>query len=90
MRAAFLGFVFALGLYINLIAPQHVQPFGIYMCIMAAFHYSEYLTMAIIKPNVADVESFVLNHSPQYIIAALSSWLEFAVECYFFPGKPKL
>lgn len=56
------------------------------MCVMAFFHYSEYLTIAIIHPDEVSTDAFVINHSPQYIMAAVSSWVEFALECYFFPG----
>ncbi|XP_018319589.1 protein-S-isoprenylcysteine O-methyltransferase isoform X2 [Agrilus planipennis] len=41
--------------------------------------------MAIIQPKLVTVNSFVINHSMQYTIAAVSSWIEFAIETYFFP-----
>lgn len=56
------------------------------MSIMAIFHYSEFLSIAIVQPKQVSVDSFVINHSPQYTIAAVTSWLEFFIESYFFPG----
>lgn len=87
MRALNLGCVFAIGIYIYTLAPQFYRIFGVYMCVMSIFHFSEYLAIAIILPSLVSVDSFVINHSPQYTIAAVFSWLEFAVESYFVPGK---
>lgn len=87
VRATFLGFVVALGIYIRSIAPDHIKIFGIYMCVMATFHYSEFLCIAFIQPKLLSIDSFVINHSLQYTVAAATSWLEFFIETYFFPGK---
>lgn len=82
-----LGGLFALGIYINLVASSHLSIFGIYLSVMALFHFSEFIAIAIIQPNRVTANSFVLNHSPQYNIAAVTSWIEFFIEAYFFPGK---
>lgn len=87
MRALNLGCVLAIGIYIAILIPQLYSIFGAYMLVMSVFHFSEFLTIAIIHPSSVSVDSFVINHSPQYTIAAISSWLEFALEAYFFPGK---
>lgn len=87
MRAAFLGCAFAIGFFIYMVVAEPFRIFGVYMCTMAVFHFSEFVTIAIIHPSLVSSDSFVINHSPQYTIAAVSSWLEFAVESYFFPGK---
>jgi protein-S-isoprenylcysteine O-methyltransferase len=57
------------------------------MSIMALFHYSEFLSIAIVQPKQVSTDSFVINHSPQYTIAAVTSWVEFFIESYFFPGS---
>nr|CAI5828744.1 unnamed protein product [Callosobruchus analis] len=90
VRAALLGAVFALGFYVRIIAPPNVKVFGTYMCIMAFFHFSEFFFIALIQPKQVSTDSFVINHSPQYIIAAVTSWLEFFLECYFFPGLKQI
>lgn len=85
VRAALLGFIFALGIYLNLTAPNNVKMFGVYMCVMSIFHYSEFLSIAYIQPKLVSIDSFVINHSLQYSIAAVTSWFEFFIESYFFP-----
>lgn len=87
IRATFLGFIFALGVYIWFLAVPNLSIFGIYMTVMAVFHFSEYMAIALINPDTLSTDSFVINHSPQYTLAALVSWTEFALESYFFPGK---
>lgn len=57
------------------------------MWIMAFFHFSEFIAITIIQPSQVTTDSFVINHSPQYIVAAITSWLEFFVESYVFPGN---
>lgn len=44
---------------------------------------------AIYNSNTLSIDSFLLNHSPEYKIAAVASWIEFAVEYYFFPDLKK-
>lgn len=80
-----MGCIFALGIYVYLETPSHISPFGLYMCVMSFFHFSEYVAIAIVQPNELSTNSFVINHSPQYIIAAVSSWIEFFVEAYTIP-----
>lgn len=59
-----------------------------YMCSLSFFHYSEYLVTAIINPHSLSLDSFLLNHSVEYSLAAISSWLEFTVEKLTVPGRP--
>lgn len=87
IRASFLGIVFAVGIYLKLVAPAHIKIFGVYMCVLAFFHFSEFVAIAIVQPKQVSPNSFVINHSPQYTVAAMTSWLEFFVESYLFPGK---
>lgn len=56
------------------------------MCSLSFFHYSEYLVTAIINPRSLSLDSFLLNHSVEYTLAAVSSWLEFTVEKLSVPG----
>lgn len=58
------------------------------MCSLSLFHYSEYLVTAINNPRSLSLDSFLLNHSFEYNLAALSSWVEFTLEKLFFPGWP--
>ncbi|XP_015600763.1 protein-S-isoprenylcysteine O-methyltransferase [Cephus cinctus] len=85
VRATFLGYVFAVGILIFFCSSASWQMFGIYISVLAFFHYSEFLAIAWTNPDTVSIESFILNHSLAYGIAACSSWLEFIVERYFFP-----
>lgn len=88
-RSVNLGFVLAIGVYLRVVAPDHIKIFGVYMCVLSIFHYTEFLCMAYIQPKLVSVDSFVINHSVQYSIAAFASWVEFFVESYFFPEMKK-
>ncbi|XP_030761452.1 protein-S-isoprenylcysteine O-methyltransferase [Sitophilus oryzae] len=89
-RAALLGGLFSLGFYIYLVCPNNIKIFGLYMSVMSFFHASEFMAIAIVQPNLVSTDSFVLNHSPEYTIAAVISWAEFFIEAYFFPNIKQL
>uniref|UniRef100_A0A8D1PN10 Protein-S-isoprenylcysteine O-methyltransferase n=1 Tax=Sus scrofa TaxID=9823 RepID=A0A8D1PN10_PIG len=55
------------------------------MCSLSLFHYSEYLVTAVNNPKSLSLDSFLLNHSLEYTVAALSSWIEFTLENIFWP-----
>lgn len=57
------------------------------MCSLSLFHYSEYLVTAINNPRSLSLDSFLLNHSFEYNLAALSSWVEFTLEKLLVPGQ---
>lgn len=59
--------------------------FGIYASVLSTFHFSEFLTIAWTNPKAISIDSFILNHSLAYSIAACSSWVEFLIERYYFP-----
>lgn len=63
-----------------------IVPLCRYMCSLSFFHYSEYLVTAIINPRSLSLDSFLLNHSVEYTLAAVSSWVEFTVEKLTVPG----
>ncbi|CAM4679817.1 unnamed protein product [Leuciscus chuanchicus] len=84
VRACFLGFAFGCGLILSL-ADTAWTHFGWYMCSLSFFHYSEYLVTAIINPRSLSLDSFLLNHSIEYTLAAISSWIEFTVEMLLIP-----
>jgi len=62
------------------------SPFGLYLCTLTFFHYSEYLATSITSPKTLSMDSFLLNHSRAYGIAALASLMEYGLEAYFVPG----
>uniref|UniRef100_A0A6B2E9R4 Protein-S-isoprenylcysteine O-methyltransferase n=1 Tax=Phlebotomus kandelakii TaxID=1109342 RepID=A0A6B2E9R4_9DIPT len=85
VRACFLGYVFSMGVFIFFLAPEHIRTFGLYAAIMGTFHWTEYLGIAVSNPRTLSPDSFVLNHSTHYLLAAAMSWVEFLLESYFLP-----
>ncbi len=53
---------------------------------MSFFHFSEFVITSVIRPKNLSSESFLLNHSKAYGIAALTSWIEYLIELWLFPG----
>ncbi|XP_076652505.1 isoprenylcysteine carboxylmethyltransferase ste14 [Halictus rubicundus] len=84
-RAVFLGYAFGIGLLMSLVLPPSWQMFGVYITVLATFHYSEFLSIAWINPSTLSIDSFILNHSIAYGVAACSSWVEFIVEREYLP-----
>nr|XP_060614687.1 protein-S-isoprenylcysteine O-methyltransferase [Anolis sagrei ordinatus] len=89
IRACFLGFAFGCGLLLSF-GQSTWKHFGWYMCSLSLFHYSEYLVTAVNNPRSLSLDSFLLNHSFEYNMAAISSWVEFTVEKFMFPGMKQL
>lgn len=85
IRSAFLGAVFATGLYLATF-DDGLKVFGLYVMLLSGFHFTEFMSVALTNPKTLSIDSFILNHSVQYGVAAISSWVEWAVEYYFFPG----
>ncbi|XP_075978050.1 isoprenylcysteine carboxylmethyltransferase ste14 [Anticarsia gemmatalis] len=85
IRSAFLGAAFSLGLYLTTF-DNGWRVFGLYTMILSMFHFSEFLSVALTNPRTLTIDSFILNHSVQYGLAAVASWIEWAVEYYFFPN----
>lgn len=50
---------------------------------LSFFHFSEYFTTAATNPTNLTLDSYLLNHSVSYWIAALASWIEYFLEDYY-------
>lgn len=86
-RAALLGEGLSLGILLSLLGTNHwSSTFGLYLSVLSLFHFSEYLITSIINPKSLSLDSFLLNHSKEYGIAAMSSITEFTIEAYFWPN----
>ncbi|KAK9764411.1 farnesyl cysteine-carboxyl methyltransferase [Basidiobolus ranarum] len=77
-----LGIVFGAGftasIYIK--SPQ----LCLYMAFLALFHYLEYTLTAIYNSHTLSLDSYLLNHSTEYILANVIVLLEYLIELYFF------
>ncbi|CAH0585431.1 unnamed protein product [Chrysodeixis includens] len=85
IRSAFLGATFAMGAFLSTF-DNGWKVFGLYTMILSMFHFSEFMSVALTNPRTLTVDSFILNHSLQYGLAAVASWIEWAIEYYFFPN----
>ena len=81
----FLGSAFAVGAITATMGEGYFS-FGCYAMALAFFHFSEYVVTAIFTPHSLTIDSFLLNHSMEYGVAAMLSWIEFLLEFYFFPA----
>lgn len=80
-----LGIVFAVGVVMFLSGEVYMY-FGLYAMALSFFHMSEYVTTSIFNSDTLSLDSFLVNHSHEYVIAAIASWLEYGIEFYFFPS----
>ncbi|XP_071109319.1 protein-S-isoprenylcysteine O-methyltransferase-like [Haliotis cracherodii] len=89
VRAGFLGVCFGTGLLISMSDTSWVH-FGWYITALAFFHWSEYYTTAVTNPKALSLESYLLDHSREYKLAALASWTEFTIEWFIFPSLKEI
>ena len=86
-RSTLITNVFLIGF---LISTQQSYPalhsFGYYLMVLSFFHLSEFVFTALYNSKEVSTDSFLLNHSREYAIAAASSWLEFFIEVLIFPS----
>jgi protein-S-isoprenylcysteine O-methyltransferase len=73
--ANFLGYCTAFGVIVAKRSALY-SSFGWYIIFMSLFHYLEFLTTALTNPKNLSVDSYLLNHSMEYGIAAVASWVE--------------
>ena len=85
IRGAALGNVFGLGLTLSL-SGWTWSHFGWYMAALSFFHWGEFMSTAVTNPRSLSLESYLLDHSKEYHLAAVASWMEFFIEWYFLPG----
>ncbi|XP_014212715.1 protein-S-isoprenylcysteine O-methyltransferase [Copidosoma floridanum] len=84
-RAFFLGFVICLGLSIDLASEPTWKIFGVYASVLSTFHFTEFLSVASTNPVASSSDTYIINHSFAYTVAALASWIEYFFERYYFP-----
>ncbi len=53
---------------------------------MSVFHFFEYYVTALSNPGNLSTDSFLLNHSVAYGVAAAVSWAEFGLEASYAPS----
>lgn len=90
IRSAILGILASVGLsFINGELQSHFVPLGFYLLLLSFFHFSEFFVTSLTNPSTLSPSSFLLEHSAAYVAAISGSFLEYAIEIYFFPGFKK-
>jgi len=59
-----------------------------YITFLSFFHFLEFFATAYCQPTKVNYDSYVVNHSKDYTIAAIVSWIEFWIETLLL-GKYK-
>nr|CAG4637313.1 EOG090X0CFU [Ceriodaphnia reticulata]SVE73164.1 EOG090X0CFU [Ceriodaphnia reticulata] len=85
-RSLLLGVTQGFGTTVCFWGSENYRSLGWYISVMSFFHFSEFVVTSVIRPKNLSSESFLLNHSKAYGIAALTSWIEYLVELWLFPG----
>nr|SVE80939.1 EOG090X0CFU [Daphnia magna] len=88
-RSVLLGSCQAFGITVTSYCSTNYLSLGWYISVMSFFHFSEFVVTSVIRPQNLTSESFLLNHSKAYGIAALVSWVEYWTELWLFPGLKK-
>ena len=89
-RAALLGTLFGGSLILSFILRSPWNIICIYFVFLTFFHFSEYILTALYNGHRLTVDSFLLNHSFEYQVAAVASWIEFCIEAYLFPSMKSI
>lgn len=87
-RSALTGLGVTFGIFV--ILSTSFASFGLYFCLLSFFHYCEYSVTGLTNPSNLSTDSFLLNHSIQYWIAAIASWIEFWLQAYFVPDLKRV
>ena len=83
-RAMLIGTVFGAALVLSF-SSSTWNILGWYFVSLSFFHFSEYIMTAVYNINRLSLDSFLLNHSLEYQLAAVASWIEFLIEMLLFP-----
>lgn len=84
IRAYALGLITGLGK--SVLTSETWSNFGLWLCILSFFHFSEYFFTAMSNPQNLGIKSFVIDHSREYHAAACAAILEFLLERWMFPS----
>lgn len=80
LRAHFLTLILTIGVIWSLTS----SAIGLFTIILSIFHLSEYISVGLWCPKTLNLNSFLLNHSPQYHVALILAYLEYFIEKYYF------
>ena len=79
-----LGLALGVGVLIQQVDSE-IRYVGVYLIFLSFFHCSEFVVTDIYNSRTLTLDSFLINHSKEYVIAAVVSWIEYALEYYYCP-----
>lgn len=85
-RAAMLGTIFGGSFMLTMFLSGPWRIFCLYSMSLSFFHFSEFVLTSMYNPHRLSIDSFLLNHSTEYQIAAVVSWVEFFTGALLFPS----
>lgn len=77
-----LGTLFGAG---AMVAAMWRADLGFFMMLLGVYHLWEWTFVALFHPIELSVDSFLINHSPEWMTAWIICMCEFAIESAFFP-----
>ncbi|KAF9181286.1 hypothetical protein BGZ51_005559 [Haplosporangium sp. Z 767] len=80
-----LGALFGASMILATVVQTPIPQFWCFLAALGVFHALEYIAIALFNPTKLSLDSFLLNHSPEYTLATVSGVSEFLIELYFFP-----
>ncbi|KAF9432064.1 hypothetical protein BGZ76_011307 [Entomortierella beljakovae] len=80
-----LGALFGASVILSSMVETNTPQLWIFLAALGVFHALEYIAIALFNPTKLKLDSFLLNHSPEYTLATASGVSEFLIEYYFFP-----
>jgi len=83
-RGSLLGVLVAFGALLSSTGGPYFG-LGWYIVFMSLFHYLEYLVTALTNPLNLNTDSFLLNHSVAYGVAATAGLTEYFIEMWLYP-----
>lgn len=83
LRAHLLTFILTISCIWSISSPA----IGLFTVVLSLFHLGEYISVGLWCPRTLNINSFLLNHSPQYHAAIVLAYAEYFIEKYFlFPN----
>ncbi|KAK3836924.1 MAG: Isoprenylcysteine carboxyl methyltransferase family-domain-containing protein [Linnemannia elongata] len=80
-----LGALFGASVILATMVGTSIPQFWLFLAALGVFHSLEYIAIALFNPTKLKLDSFLLNHSPEYSTATAAGITEFLIELYFFP-----
>ncbi|ESO12688.1 hypothetical protein HELRODRAFT_105479 [Helobdella robusta] len=84
LRSYMLGSAFSYGIMLAF-SDMSLRLCGWYIAALAFFHWSEYFATSITNPQNLNLDSFLLNHSREYHLAVVASFIEYVLEWMVIP-----